>query len=247
MEIHAKEALAQYLFQVNKIEQEGFDTYAETRDAIFCNGALELGDAVQSDSRLEAVRCLHKSLRAMFPPLEGDDDQAHHGIVIPKLSVPKILEAHGELMRSTKPKIAARLRKDPHEIAYTRMVTGGLHVFTWPTQVESSLEELVEDANRELEEMFPASQEESLISVGQTEDLLKEEEPPFVDKRAYYECFARAQEKHEFPLMEGSIDKYCVTEEALAEFKVYPPSDLAALVIEGVYVGWKRMFASLPS
>ncbi|EFJ33404.1 hypothetical protein SELMODRAFT_407185 [Selaginella moellendorffii] len=257
-ESYGPEALSQYLFQVNKIEGEGFDTFEETREAILRGKALELGDVIQSDRRLEAVRCLDRALRIFFP------DHQENGTVVELLSVPKILEAHQELMASTKPEFAAHLRREMHEVVFTRTLAGGIHVFLWPTRVEAALEELVASSNEELKELiaideaeFSAESLEAILNVMPFPNVLLVErsdgnadEPPFVDKRDYYECFARAQEEQKFEMVRSDgagASRIVVAEENVANARIYPPADLAALVIEGVYVGWKRFFDALGS
>ncbi|EFJ09681.1 hypothetical protein SELMODRAFT_447619 [Selaginella moellendorffii] len=223
-ESYGPEALLQYLFQVNKIEGEGFDTFEETREAILRGKALELGDVIQSDRRLEAVRCLDRALRIFLP------DHQENGTVVELLSVPKILEAHQELMASTKPEFAAHLRREMHEVVFTRTLAGGIHVFLWPTRVEAALEELVASSNEELKELIAIDEAE--FSAESLEAILK----------------AQEEQKFEMVRSDGAgASRIVVAEENVANARIYPPADLAALVIEGVYVGWKRFFDALGS
>ncbi|EFJ23196.1 hypothetical protein SELMODRAFT_415758 [Selaginella moellendorffii] len=74
-------------------------------------------------------------------------------------------------------------------------------------------------------------------------------DPPFVKMDDYYECFERAQDKQDFEVLgdgdSGPFHKVAISQKAVAKTKVYPPADLAAMVVEGVYVGWKSFFDAL--
>ncbi|EFJ32800.1 hypothetical protein SELMODRAFT_407934 [Selaginella moellendorffii] len=69
------------------------------------------------------------------------------------------------------------------------------------------------------------------------------QDPPFVDGDDYRECFERAQAEQEFDRSEEGGALRLTREGAVS--KTSPPEDLAALVVEGLYLGWKRLFKAL--
>ncbi|EFJ17632.1 hypothetical protein SELMODRAFT_444864 [Selaginella moellendorffii] len=226
--------LGHFLFQVNHIEGEGFETLQATEVAMAAGALDSSGTGGEAG---EAMRCLHS---ALIHQLQANGSQ--------ELSVPGILEVHKRLLGSTRPDIAGRLRRD-EEIAFTATTIGLPHVFMWPSDIPAALERLVRDTNGELRKLSSTA---ILMHGGVTPfpnvlfaESMKQE-PPFVDKDDYRECFEKAQAEQEFDASYGDSGERVLsfTKEG-AVCRVDPPRELAALVIEGVYVGWKRLFRAL--
>lgn len=273
---HAEQAYAEFLFQVNKIEKEGFDTYTETLDAIRKGAHLRHSDVQHADTRLESMCCLHRALSYLFNPEV-------------RLCVQELERAHELLLGSTKPDIAGRIRSMDHEVVYVETEDEpGIHVFMWPTEVRPALQHLLERAELELvhlreEKIDARSRIEQLLKLGGSFFLgfenihpfldgngrcgrillayllrdvmpfpnvllvdspdLGPDHPPFVNPIFYYDCFQTVQSPQKIELQEDGHPLF--TKEA-AVCTLDFPRDLTALIMEGVYVGWKRFFQALP-
>ncbi|EFJ19736.1 hypothetical protein SELMODRAFT_418963 [Selaginella moellendorffii] len=158
--VYSPRATTEWLFQVNKIEGEGFDTLQETQQAIHKDGVLGMEMHDDCDERIKNVWGLNQALVPwFFRP--GEEKFGSGGIGL-------LLESHKSMFCFTRPSIAGRLRNLSEARGSWRKA------------------------------------------------------PDFVDRDDYLECFRIAQ---------GSVDEV--------------PRDITAMVIEGVYVGWKRFFGAL--
>ncbi|MCO5614706.1 hypothetical protein L7F22_068990 [Adiantum nelumboides] len=277
MALYAERALAEFLFQVNKIEKGGFDTYAKTLDAIRKGALMSCSPSSHTDSKLESVRCLYRALRHWFNPDV-------------RLSVTELEESHQLLLGSTKPDIVGHIRSLDHEAVWVKTEDEpGCHLFMWPTEVRSALHRLLERAKSELARITEEADKGQISSKSRIEHLLKlggsfflafenihpfldgngrcgrillayllqsvllfpnvlfvgspdigpDLPPPFVDPIFFYDCFQCVQSQQQFELQEDGRSIF--TKESRACSLDFP-RDLTALIIEGVYVGWKRFF-----
>lgn len=270
------EGYADFLFQVNKIEKEGFCTYSETLDAIR-KGALNFS-ACSDDPRMESMCCLYRALKHWLNPNT-------------RLSIEDLETSHQLLLGSTKSAIAGRVRSLDHEVVYVETEDEpGFHVFMWPTKVRSTLQILFERTKSELLRITKEADTGQLNLKSRVEQLLKLggsfflafenihpfmdgngrfgrillahilqsvtpfpnvlfvdspnlfDSPSFVNPIFYYDCFHAAQSSQKFELQDDGHPLF--TQDSSTCILDYP-RDLTALIIEGVYVGWKRFFHSI--
>ncbi|EFJ15541.1 hypothetical protein SELMODRAFT_422537 [Selaginella moellendorffii] len=160
------QGLAQFLFQANRIEQQGYESFDLTLDAV--RGGKHLATARHDDRRAEAMRCLNLALASVI-------DQK-----IPRFSVEGIALAHETLLATSKPEIAGRIRD---EDAFTRTSVGYWRMFRRPASVAAELAELVRDCNLSLAGIF-----RDIDRDGEDDGV----DPPFVDRENYIHCFERA-------------------------------------------------------
>ncbi|EFJ28197.1 hypothetical protein SELMODRAFT_411522 [Selaginella moellendorffii] len=135
-----RDAMADFLFQVNKLELEGFDTRDETLHALEqLQGDLD-DKVVARDERLEQVRCLSRAFNKTWWLQDQEED--------PSVNNYKLRQSHELLMESGRPDIAGLFRSG-NEVAMTITSSGRQHFYADAWAIRPKLSKLCFESARE--------------------------------------------------------------------------------------------------
>ncbi|EFJ09626.1 hypothetical protein SELMODRAFT_427919 [Selaginella moellendorffii] len=124
-----RDAMADFLFQVNKLELEGFDTRDQTLHAL-----EQLHEVVAPDERLEQVRCLSRAFNAWWLQEEKAEEA-------PSVNNYKLRQSHELLMEPSRPEIAGLFRSGS-EVAMTITSSGRQHFYADAWAIRPKLSKL---------------------------------------------------------------------------------------------------------
>ncbi|EFJ18469.1 hypothetical protein SELMODRAFT_419851 [Selaginella moellendorffii] len=132
-----RDAMADFLFQVNKLELEGFDTRDQTLHAL-----EQLHEVVAPDERLEQVRCLSRAFNTWWLQEEKAEEA-------PSVNNYKLRQSHELLMEPSRPEIAGLFRSGS-EVAMTITSSGRQHFYADAWAIRPKLSKLHEFVDRDV-------------------------------------------------------------------------------------------------
>ncbi|XP_024542721.1 adenosine monophosphate-protein transferase fic-1 [Selaginella moellendorffii] len=254
-----KQMLVDFVYQVNTINGEGYDSIPQTRAVI---DAVTRGDAQQQHEEDFVVTVnLHDAYR-LVEQAAGESRQ-------PVLTISAIQRLHKVLFQNRDGWEAEAGRFRDRDV-WVRLKDGSFHQFVEHSQVPHRLQQLLGDTNTKLDDVFCTEQEDlatftaKLLHLAVDFFLNFELIHPFRDGNGRVGRLLLAYLLSSITPQLAPNNAYLVDSEDIVDYGLYrscfqeekqegqhasssetrDPGRLIAIYTEGLYVGWKKFFVA---